>query len=425
MPFDDIAISVRNLTKAYRIFGHPGDRLKQAVTFGLRRYHREFIALNDVSFDVKRGEIVAIVGRNGSGKSTLLQLVCGILKPTAGTVRINGRVSALLELGAGFNPEFTGRENIYFQGALMGLTEPQIDAHFDDITAFADIGAFLDEPMRAYSSGMFVRLAFAVAISFEPDILVIDEALAVGDIAFQAKCMSALRQCRDRGVPILFVSHDLNAVRALCDRALYLERGEVKTIGNAATVAEAYWRDTRVMDVSNEDSSNVTASEAKLNLDQEFGRRVERFRQGTGEVSFTNVELLDENNSPCLEANCEQAVRVRMQLTFNVACEVAVSYYFRDERQLLLAGSTTVLEGYGLVSGNQGDKKVVEFVTTVPFTEGVYNVLAVLSFPLVPNQSAKFVDFVENAFVFQVRERAPVKLWSKLYIKNRVSVRDA
>ena len=218
MSSDDIAISVRNLTKSYRLFGHPGDRIKQFFSLGLKQYHREFTALKDVSFDIKKGETVGIIGRNGSGKSTLLQLICGILKPTTGTVQVNGRVSALLELGAGFNPEFTGRENVYFQGALMGFTEAQMDERFDEIAAFADIGEFIDQPVRTYSSGMFVRLAFAVAIHVDPDILVVDEALAVGDMAFQRKCFAQIDRLRAAGCTIALVTHDMGARRPLQPR---------------------------------------------------------------------------------------------------------------------------------------------------------------------------------------------------------------
>ncbi|PKO58767.1 MAG: ABC transporter ATP-binding protein, partial [Betaproteobacteria bacterium HGW-Betaproteobacteria-17] len=202
----DIAISVRNLSKTYRIFGHPGDRIKQALTLGRVPFHREFTALKDVSFEIKKGETVGIIGRNGSGKSTLLQLLCGILKPSSGSVTVNGRVSALLELGAGFNPEFTGRENVYFQGALMGFTRRQMEERFDDIAAFADIGEFVDQPVRMYSSGMFVRLAFAVAIHMEPEILVVDEALGVGDAAFQSKCFQRISAIREGGGSILLVT---------------------------------------------------------------------------------------------------------------------------------------------------------------------------------------------------------------------------
>ena len=224
----DIAISVERLTKTYRIFGHQGDRVKQALTFGRLRLHREFTALRDVSFTIGKGETVGIIGRNGSGKSTLLQLICGILKPTSGVVHVKGRIAALLELGAGFNPEFTGRENVYFQGAVMGISKAEMDARFAEIAEFADIGEFIDQPVRTYSSGMFVRLAFSVAISVDPEILVIDEALAVGDSAFQAKCLIHLKTLqRSNNCVILFVSHDMVAVRNLCTRVLSLEAGRL------------------------------------------------------------------------------------------------------------------------------------------------------------------------------------------------------
>lgn len=241
MSSDDIAISVRNLTKTYRLFGHPGNRIKQFLSFGLKRYHREFTALKDVSFDIRKGETVGIIGHNGSGKSTLLQLVCGIFKPTSGTVRTEGRVSALLELGAGFNPEFTGRENVYFQGALMGIERPSMDARFDDIAAFADIGDFIDQPVRTYSSGMYVRLAFAAMIHADADILVIDEALAVGDASFQRKCFDKLGDYLDGDQKVLlFVSHNVRQVERLCDKVIWLEQGRVMLAGDSQTVCNDY-----------------------------------------------------------------------------------------------------------------------------------------------------------------------------------------
>ena len=238
----DIAISVKNLTKAYRIFGHPGDRIKQALTFGRMRFHKEFTALQDVSFEIKKGETVGIIGRNGSGKSTLLQLICGILKPTSGTVMTNGRISALLELGAGFNPEFTGRENVYFQGALMGLSRKAMSARFHDIAAFADIDDFIDQPVRTYSSGMFVRLAFSVMAHIDAEVLVIDEALSVGDAAFTQKCMRFLDNFRQHGTVIL-VSHDLASITAFCDRAHWLDKGQLRASGSVKEVCEAYLSD--------------------------------------------------------------------------------------------------------------------------------------------------------------------------------------
>ena len=234
---DDVAISVRNLSKTYRLFGHPGDRIKQFFSLGLKQYHREFTALKDISFEIKKGETVGIIGRNGSGKSTLLQLICGILQPTSGSVEVNGRVSALLELGAGFNPEFTGRENVYFQGALLGFTQAQIEERFEDIAAFADIGEFIDQPVRTYSSGMFVRLAFAVAVHVDPDILVIDEALAVGDMLFQRKCFQRLATLTaDPQRVLILVSHDLRQISRVCARTLLLQEGGLLADGHSHKV---------------------------------------------------------------------------------------------------------------------------------------------------------------------------------------------
>lgn len=238
----DIAISVRNLTKTYRLFDHPGDRIKQALTFGRVKFHREFTALRDVSFEIRKGETVGIIGRNGSGKSTLLQLICGILKPTSGSVTVNGRISALLELGSGFNPEFTGRENIYFQGAIMGFSKEEMDARVEDIIAFADIGEFIDQPVRTYSSGMFVRLAFATAIHSEPDILVIDEALAVGDMDFQKKSFAYMsRLISEKQATVILVSHDLRQVQRFCTRAIYFDKGRCVCVGNSNDVCQTYY----------------------------------------------------------------------------------------------------------------------------------------------------------------------------------------
>ena len=241
MPSDDVSISVSNLTKTYRIFGHPGDRIKQAMTLGLRKYNKEYTALKDVSFNISKGEAVGIIGRNGSGKSTLLQIICGIIKPTSGTVQVNGRISALLELGAGFNPEFTGRENVYFQGALMGMIKAEMDERFDDIAAFADIGDFIDQPVRTYSSGMFVRLAFATMIHIDADILVIDEALAVGDEAFQRKCFDKLAEYFEGNEKVLFfVSHNTRQVERICSKTIWLQEGGVAKLGASTDVCNAY-----------------------------------------------------------------------------------------------------------------------------------------------------------------------------------------
>ncbi len=247
MSSNDMVIKVEHLSKMYQMYNQPQDRLKQFIFPRFQRligqkpklYFREFWALHDVSFEVKKGETIGIIGRNGSGKSTLLQLICGTLTPTGGSVQTNGRVAALLELGSGFNPEFTGRENVYLNGTVLGLSYDEISARFDDIAAFADIGEFIEQPVKTYSSGMLVRLAFAVIAHVDADILVIDEALAVGDAVFTQKCMRFLRRFMENGT-ILFVSHDVNSVNNLCRLALWLDHGSTRMFSDAAEVTKAY-----------------------------------------------------------------------------------------------------------------------------------------------------------------------------------------
>ena len=247
MSSNDFAIRVNNLSKCYQIYEAPRDRLKQFVMPRLRRalgrqskqYFREFWALKDVSFEIKKGETVGIIGRNGSGKSTLLQMVCGTLTPTSGSIETKGRIAALLELGSGFNPEFTGRENVYLNASVLGLSNEEINGRFDDIAAFADIGDFIEQPVKTYSSGMMVRLAFAVIVHVDADILVVDEALSVGDAVFNQKCMRFIRAFQERGT-LLFVSHDMGAIQNLCKSALWLSHGQVQLTGTSKDVAEAY-----------------------------------------------------------------------------------------------------------------------------------------------------------------------------------------
>jgi lipopolysaccharide transport system ATP-binding protein len=241
----DIAISVKNLDKCYFIYDRPQDRLFQMLLRGRKKFYHEFWALKDVSFDVRKGEIVGIIGENGCGKSTLLQLVCGTLASTRGELKTVGRTAALLELGIGFNPEFSGRENVFLNGALFGFSEDEMKDRLAEITAFADIGDFIDQPVKTYSSGMTVRLAFAVATHVEADILLIDEALAVGDAAFQFKCLKHMENLRKKGITILFVSHDMSLVQSFCTRAVYLQHGQVKADGHPEAVAAQYFFDTR------------------------------------------------------------------------------------------------------------------------------------------------------------------------------------
>lgn len=287
----EISIKIDSLSKCYQIYDQPRDRLKQSVVPRLQKifgrnpgqYYREFWALNNVSFDVHKGETVAIIGRNGSGKSTLLQMICGTLNPTGGNVETRGRIAALLELGAGFNPEFSGRENVYMNGAVLGLSREKIDERFDLIAAFADIGEFIEQPVKTYSSGMYVRLAFAVIAHVDADILVIDEALAVGDAVFTQKCMRFLRKFKENGT-LIFVSHDMSSVLNLCERVVWLHGGQLRKMGVAKFIAEDYLQYTL---------QEVYGQEAKL---LELGKTNE-FEQDP-EVNRESTHLVDNYSEP-------------------------------------------------------------------------------------------------------------------------------
>lgn len=366
MPSDDIAISVRNLTKTYRIFGHPGDRIKQALTLGRVKFHREFTALRDVSFDIKKGEAVGIIGRNGSGKSTLLQLICGILKPTAGSVQVNGRVSALLELGAGFNPEFTGRENVYFQGALMGFDKSAMDAKFDDIAAFADIGEFIDQPVRTYSSGMFVRLAFSAAAHLEPDVLIVDEALGVGDMAFQHKSRRRLMDLVELGVTMIVVSHDRATISAICDRCFLLDQGNWVVEGSPSDVFEIYH--ARI----------ATTGRGKVAATKVDSGRIQVV-SGTGEARLESFCLRDQNGNAVdvLEVGSDMV----LEFVVNVVSPLpllTLGFSIRDSYGQTLFGTNTYNYGQSLESVQTGRRCVFEFRCKANFGVGSYSISTAL-----------------------------------------------
>lgn len=261
---NNIIIQVQNLSKSYKLYNKPIDRMKEALSLTQKNYHKEFFALKDVSFEVYKGETVGIIGTNGAGKSTLLKIITRVTSPSVGSVVVNGRVSALLELGAGFNPEYTGMQNIYLNGAMIGYSKQEMDIKKDPILKFADIGDFINQPVKNYSSGMFARLAFAVAINVEPDILIVDEALSVGDTFFQNKCYRKFDDLKRRGTTILFVSHDTNSVKQMCSRALWLESGVQQMFGESGEVCNAYSNSIRKK--SGIQPENIQGTEAGYQL---------------------------------------------------------------------------------------------------------------------------------------------------------------
>lgn len=432
----DIAISVQNLTKIYKLYDTPMDRLKESLHPFRRKYHKDFFALNDVSFEIRKGESVGIIGKNGSGKSTLLKILSGVLSPTSGNIQVNGKVSALLELGAGFNPELTGIENVYFNGTLMGYTREQMDERLDDILAFADIGEFVHQPVKMYSSGMFVRLAFAVAINVEPDILIVDEALSVGDIYFQAKCMTAIDRFKFNGTTILLVTHDLNTVKTNCGTALFIDGGRLEENGFAADIVDCYEKRMR-LDINKsiiDSNTQLEVAISRLDVtsynelltcyidDKEFTSRADLFRYGTGEVRLTNVQLFDDQNNELSSANFDQQVNIRLHAKFEKETVCSFAYHIRNKNNLSVLASNTLLETGTLIEGKPGDKVVIDFATKLPLASGTYSILAQVVKPVVQGHVSEFIDVVENTVCFRVADRSPSKIWSAVYVENKVTI---
>jgi len=342
-----VALRVENVSKQYRIYARPGDRLKETLTRGRLKRHREFWALRGVSFEVEAGTTTGIIGPNGCGKSTLLQIIAGTLEPTAGSVWREGRVAALLELGAGFDPEGTGVENVYMNAALMGLSRLETERLFPEIERFAEIGQFIHQPVKTYSSGMFVRLAFAVAANVEPDILVIDEALAVGDAVFQHRCLRRIKEIQERGATVLFVSHDAAAIRALCSRAILMSSGRVLSDGVPLEVLNHYQKTVMEREQAYEEAEGEAAGEGSQG---EGGRETEEsfaplrytYRHGDGSAEIVSAELLDAARRPVgvVETGSPLMVRVRARFTREVD-DAVFGVLVNDSRGVHAYGTNT------------------------------------------------------------------------------------
>jgi lipopolysaccharide transport system ATP-binding protein len=416
MSSDGTAISVSNLSKSYHVYDHPKDRLKQSIFPKLqsllklpsRQFYREFWALKDVSFQVKKGETVGIVGRNGSGKSTLLQIICGTLYPTHGNAETHGRMAALLELGSGFDPEFTGRENVYVSGTLLGLTKAEIDDRFDDIAAFAEIGEFIEQPTKTYSSGMYARLAFAVIAHVDAQILIIDEALAVGDSFFVQKCMRFLRKFQETGT-ILFVSHDTAAVTNLCDRAVWLHNGRVAADGGAKDVCEEYFalhylersgtasnRKTRDAEqllrvespktaeqpFAGDAARNSAPSPGLAQIIETFAFNLDSAEFGTGDATILSVDLLDKNRAPLSWIEGGEEVEVVIQAVSNKNMEsLIMGFHIKDRLGQPLIGDNTFLTyESNPLSARAGDTLEARFVFALPLlARGDYSICAAIA----------------------------------------------
>ena len=396
----EIAIKIDNLSKCYQIYEKPRDRLLQMLTFGRKQFFREFWALNNVTFQVQKGETIGIIGRNGSGKSTLLQMICGTLNPTSGSVQVNGRVAALLELGAGFNPEFTGRENVFLSASLYGLSHEEISEQFDKITDFADIGDFIDQPLKTYSSGMFVRLAFAVIAHVNADILVVDEALSVGDAYFVQKCMRYLREFMKNGT-LLFCSHDISAIVNLCSSAILLKHGNLEMKGKPKEIAERYLaalyesvqgesnlndEKKRQAEKNKNDSESHEYKDVREFLINSSTLRndiqVFRFNQdndafGTGASVITSVKLLDEEGIPLSWVIGGRKVILEIRcLAKKKLVKPILGFHFKDRLgQVLFADNTYLTYMFDEIVVDEGKEFMARFEFTMPIlATGSYSI---------------------------------------------------
>ncbi len=369
------AVKVTGLSKAYKLYASPRDRLKEAFQpFGKKR-HREFNALDDINLEILKGSTTGIIGRNGSGKSTLLQTICGIVTPTRGEVSVNGKIAALLELGAGFNPEFSGRDNLYINGAILGLSDEQIDQRLDDILAFADIGDYIDQPVRVYSSGMYVRLAFAIAIHVDPEILIVDEALAVGDIHFQAKCFDRFHQFREQGVTVIFVTHDLNMVTRYCDQAYLLSEAKIVAQGSPRQVVAQY----RKLEVNYQAS---TMSEEEIGGDDNnedrgqpnlFSENPYEVRYGNDKATIVEGGIFDASNQPVqiLDSGASYIIRMRVRFDAPVAQPV-FAFTIKDIKGTEISGTNTDFSGIKTGDYVAGDMVNIEFTQQIKLNAGSY-----------------------------------------------------
>ncbi len=356
----DIAIRADQLCKRYQLFDRPLDRLKQMLVRGRRRYYREFTALENVSFELRHGEVLGLIGRNGAGKSTLLQLICGTLNPSSGQVAVQGRVAALLELGAGFNPEFSGRENIYLNASVLGLSKAEIDARYASIVDFAGIGDFIEQPVKTYSSGMYVRLAFSIATSVDPDILIVDEALSVGDGAFARKSFDRIMQLKAKGATILFCSHSIYQIEALCTRALWLDKGTVQMIGDPSSVAARY-----------QNFLDMDAAPA----DSEPDRGYIPSPTGTARILATQLSVDGNPGSSLSVRSHEQSVAIAVGFASDPALPapvVGLMVHSADGR--VIASSSTQADGIVLVRDEAGRGLAQLEFPQIPLLKGEYYV---------------------------------------------------
>ena len=416
-----LAVEFASVSKSYSIYAAPRDRLKELALLNRRSFHTDFWALRDVSFEVRRGETFCILGENGSGKSTLLQICAGILQPTSGAATAHGRVAALLELGSGFNPEFSGRDNVYLNGSILGLSSKQMDQRFAQIEAFAEIGDFINQPVKTYSSGMIVRLAFAVSIHLDPEILLVDEALAVGDVYFRQRCMRKIHELRDKGLTILFVSHSTADVKALGDRAMWLEKGHIKAIGRTDLVVSQYLAAMAAKDMAYQSRDLHAPSQPTIAEDIVEGIPNIDHRFGDGKAEILGIAILDTEGQRLghLEPGSTIVIRISVRAKATLDRPI-VGFMFRNHLGVDFAGTNTARERTDLDPMFQGDVFTVDFYVDLP---PLY--ASSFSFsPAIANgtlEQYSICDWIDNAVVLQMQPSAD-PIYGQFHLPCRVQV---
>ena len=388
----NLAINVCDVTKIYRLYDKPIDRLKESISLTHKKYHKEFFALDKISFSVEKGSTVGIIGTNGSGKSTILKIITGVLNPTTGSVEVEGNISALLELGAGFNMDYTGIENIYMNGTMMGFSKEQMDKKLPEILEFADIGDFVYQPVKTYSSGMFVRLAFALAINVEPEILIVDEALSVGDVFFQAKCYRRMEEIRKTGTTILMVTHDMGSVIKYCDKVILLNKGEFLAQGPAGEMVDLYKKILagRMEDLENDlakrlDNNFSDMMELNNDINKTQAKKYEglmkdkmsinpnKTEYGDGRAEIYDLGLLDEKGELTNLLLKGEKFTIREKIRFNANIESPIfTFTIKDKKGTELSGTNTMFEGTPVKPVKPGDEVTVEFAQKMTLQGGEY-----------------------------------------------------
>ena len=406
-------IRLEGVSKSYRMYDRPIDRLKEAVTFGRIKRGRDFWALKDINLEVEPGTTLGVLGRNGAGKSTLLQVVSGVLQPTTGTVETVGQV-VLLQIGAGVNPEFTGRENVMLNGLMLGIPREKLLDRFEEIEAFADIGEFMDQPVKTYSSGMRARLGFAVAVNVEPDILIVDETLSVGDAVFKAMGIQKMLELRDRGTTILFVSHGTGMIKNFCSEALLLHRGEMLYRGGTAETLDRYQALLSSVEAQRNRRSADTGYEVEMQDDEdvegpvfkenpELEERAPGLRHGTGEARIMSVEILGENEHPVRMVDSLSSVTARVHLQFTEDVKKSnLEITLRNKAGLDVFSTNTNALNAPLNNMRKGGRAIVDFTFEAWLQPGQYSVTAAA---YVPKSKNMYLDWVDVAAVFKI-ERA-------------------